>query len=225
MRVSIHQPDYLPWLAYFDKMKRTDVFVFLDCAQYTKNKFQNRNKIKTGQGWTYLTIPISRDQYFRKIVEITLPEDRSWQRKHWKSISVSYSRAPYFKDYKDFFEKIYQSEHQFLADFNIEIIKYLKDQFSFQNQFVRESELEIDKELKGPGKLLAILKELKADYYLSGPSGKKYLDLSLFEQAGIEVEFQNYQHPEYPQLFGEFIPGLSAIDLLFNCGSEAGEKI
>jgi len=225
MKVAIHQPDYLPWLAYFDKMKKTELFVFLDCAQYTKNGFHNRNKIKTSNGWAYLTIPISRDQYFKKIIEIKLPENRSWQNKHWKSILMSYSNASYFQEHKDFFADIYQSKFQFLADFNIEIIKYLKEKFGFKNQFVRESELKINKELKGSKRLVAILKELKADYYLSGPSGKNYLDLSLFDKEGITVEFQNYHHPVYPQLFGEFIPGLSAIDLLFNCGPEAGKII
>lgn len=225
MRVTIHQPDYLPWLGYFDKMKRTDLFVFLDCAQYSKNGFHNRNKIKTGQGWAYLTIPVSRDQYSKNINQVVLPQDNSWKEKHWKSISISYSNASYFKEYQDFFKNIYQKDFEFLADFNIEIIKYLKEKFAFQNKFIRESELKINKELKGTERLLAILKELGADYYLSGPSGKNYLDLSLFEKQRIEVEFQDYHQPEYPQLFGEFIPGLSVIDLLFNCGPEAVEII
>lgn len=225
MRVSIHQPDYLPWLPYFNKIKNVDIFVFLDCAQYSKNKFHNRNKIRTSQGWVYLTIPIPRDQYEKKIFEVALPKNRDWRRKHWKSILISYSRAPYFKEYKDFFENIYQSEFEYLADLNIEIIKYLKDRFNFSARFVCESELKINKELKGSERLLAILKELKANYYLSGSSGRRYLDLSLFEKENIQVEFQEYKHPVYSQLFGKFIPGLSAIDLLFNCGPAAGKII
>ena len=219
LKVSIHQPDYIPWLPYFNKMKNIDLFVFLDCAQYTKNGFHNRNKIKTSNNQTYLTIPINKKQYFKPINKIELPSDNSWQKKHWKSILFSYSKSPYFKDHKDFFENIYKLKFNFLADLNIEIIKYIKKEFSLQNKFIRESELNIDENLKGTERLVAILKKLKANYYFSGSSGEKYLDLFLFKKEGIEIEFQHYQHSIYPQLFGQFIPGLSAIDWLFNCGN------
>ena len=225
MTASIHQPDYLPWLAYFDKMKRADVFVLLDRAQYAKNKFQNRNKIKTANGWTYLTIPIPRTEDFKNLNEVALPQDSSWQKKHWRAIYTSYARAPYFKEHRDFFEKLYNSQYQHLAGLNIEIIKYLKEQFGFKTKLILESEMKIDKELKATERLAAILRELGARNYISGRSGRKYLDLALFNKANIKVEFQDYQHPQYKQLFGQFIPGLSAIDLLFNEGPRAGEII
>lgn len=225
MRVSIHQPDYLPWLAYFDKMKRSDLFVFLDCAQYTKNGFHNRNKIKTSSGWIYLTIPVEKSEHFKPMLEVKLPKDGSWREKHWKSILTAYGRAPHLAEHRAFFEKLYNKDSRLLAEMNIEIMEYLKDAFGFKTKLVRESELGLDRSLKGTERLIEVLKAVKAKEYVSGPSGESYLDLAQFEKAGIQVEFQDYRHPKYRQLFGEFLPGLSAVDLLFNEGGAAGKMI
>jgi len=225
MKVAIHQPDYLPWLAYFDKMKRADLFVFLDCAQYTKNGFHNRNKIKVSNGWTYLTIPIQKSEHFKDMNKVCLPQDKAWQQEHYKSIATAYSNAPHFGEHQEFFKKLYLDDNQFLAEMDIKIITYLKEAFGLKAKLVRESELDIDHSLKKTERLIAILQAVKATEYLSGPSGETYMDLEQFKKAGIAVSFQHYSHPKYKQMFGEFLPGLSIIDLLFNEGGSGGEMI
>jgi len=225
MKVAIHQPDYLPWLAYFDKMKRSDLFVFLDCAQYTKNGFHNRNKIKVSNGWTYLTIPIQKSEHFKNMLDVQLPQDNSWQQEHLKSIATAYSNAPYFKEYQSFFKELFESNNRSLVELNIKIMTYLKEAFGFKAKLVRESELDIDHSLKATERLIAVLKAVKATEYLSGPSGEDYLDLDQFKKEKIAVDIQKYKHPQYRQMFGEFLPGLSAVDLLFNEGGSGGEMI
>lgn len=225
MKVSIHQPNYLPWLAFFDKIKKVDIFVLLDDVQYEKNGFQNRNKIKVPGGWIYLTIPIPRSEYFKKISDVRLPVSDQWQKDHWKSIQMAYSRSSYFNKYKDFFDGIYRTRYQFLTEINIKIIQYLSDVLKFRTKILRESDLDIDPKLKSTDRLIQILKTVGASYYLSGPSGKKYLDLDKFKRENIEIEFQDYNHPIYHQLFGNFIPGLSVIDLLFNEGDKSSKII
>ena len=110
MVISIHQPDYLPWLGYFNKIKKSDVFVFLDSVSYSRNGFHNRNKIKTNQEWCYLTISIKRSQCFLPLKQVKLPDDNHWVKNHWKSIKVNYCKAPYWYRYKNFFEDLYNNK-------------------------------------------------------------------------------------------------------------------
>lgn len=224
MRISIHQPDYLPWLGYFNKIKNSDVFVFLDSASYSRNGFHNRNKIKTSQGWCYLTIPISRDQIFKPIKNVVLPEDSSWANKHWQSIKTSYAKAPFWNEYKDFLDDYFNvkiNDFKTLADLNIYFIEKICHYLGLKVKLFRDSQLSINHELKSSELLLEVCKNLEAKSYLSGPSGKKYLDSKIFEENNIGIDFQNYQAPEYDQLFDGFIPGLSILDLLFNHGPES----
>jgi len=221
MKVSIHQPDYLPWMGYFNKIKDSDVFVFLDSATYSRNGFHNRNKIKTSQGWCYLTIPVSRKECFNPIKDVKLPEDTSWAHKHWQSIKNNYSKSPYWDKYSGFLENYYNKKidsFATLADLNIYFIESICRELRIKTKLIRDSEMDINHDLKSSDLLLDICKSLKADSYLSGPSGKKYLDLEIFQKENINVEFQDYHSKEYNQLFGEFIPGLSILDLLFNEG-------
>ncbi len=227
MKVAIHQPDYLPWLPYFHKIKAVDLFVLMDCVEYggKSSCFHNRNKIKVPNGWAYLTIPLGSGIEQTRIKDVKLPKDQRWQKKHLKSISLAYQKAPYFKEHKEFFENLYNSEQKYLADFNIEIINYLSKAFGFKTKLVRESELEVPSEFTGSERIMDILKKTEASYYLSGPYGKTHLDSKEFEKLDIDLDFMDYEHPEYKQLFGEFIPGLSAIDLLFNEGEKSGDII
>lgn len=221
MFVSIHQPDYLPWLGYFNKIKQADIFVLLGAAGYSRNGFHNRNKIKTPQGWSYLTIPISREYIFKPLNETKLPLDRSWTTKHLKAIENNYRRAPYWDQYGDFFKNLYEKKvdnFNTLAELNSYIIIWFSEQFGLNTKLVKDTDLPIDLNLKATNLLIAVNKAVGAKRYLSGPSGKKYLELKKFRAAGIEVEYQEYHEPEYKQMFGEYIKGLSAVDLLLNHG-------
>lgn len=219
MIVAIHQPQYLPWLGYFDKIEQSDVFVFLDNVQFKKNEWQNRNKIKTSDGWQWLSVPVIHS-FGQKIFEVEVNNTVQWGRKHLNAMVTHYSKAPFLQDHIDFFEKIYSQEWKHLAELNIHLIHYLTRALGIKNkEFVIASQLNTR---EGSTERLAdICHLLNGNVYLSGKDGSKYLDLELFKQEGIQVIFQDYKHPQYPQLYGDFEPFLSVIDLLFNCGPES----
>ncbi len=222
MRVSIHQPDYLPWIPFFHKIKWADVFVLLDNAQYGKNKYHNRNRVRTAQGWTFLSIPISHSSYGTPICDVSLPPDGAWRRKHLRTIELSYTRAGAFGEYIGFLRELYETSWSRLVDLNERIIRFLSSAFGLEAKIMRSSDLSLDPGLRGTRRLVEIVKTLGGSHYLSGPSGQRYLDVSLFEREGIGIEFQEYVPCTYRQLHGEFIPGLSAIDLLLNEGGRRG---
>lgn len=221
MRVSIHQPDYLPWLGFFAKIDRADFFVLLDTAEFVKGKFQHRNKIRSwnNPGWRYLSIPLGERFYGRPFAEVPLPEAAAWRRDHWRLIVQNYRRAPYAKPVLERLEPIYADAHLVtLAALNERIIRSLLELFGIPTRVVKASELKYDRTLRKTALNIGICQEVGASSYLSGPSGRTYLDLAKFERASIGVEFLDYHPAAYPQVHGEFIPGLSAVDLLCNVG-------
>lgn len=217
-KISIHQLGYFPWLGFFDKMRQVDTFVFFDDVQYEKNYFDNRNKIKTANGWMWLTVPV-KYRHEQKHNEVRIENNLPWRDKHKRAITINYARAPYFKDYFPFFEDIYNQEWEKIADLNYAIIKFIVHHFNLKCELVFSSDLKA--EGKKVEKIFNICKLLKADFYLSGPFGRNYLDEELFRKNNIEVEYQNFIHPIYHQLFGDFIPAMGAIDLLMNHGPES----
>jgi len=220
IKVSIHQPMYLPYPGVFNKIKNVDIFVFLDDTHYSNQYYYNRNRIKTPIGYQMLTVPIKKS-LGQKLNEIKIENNILWQKKHMKTLITNYNKAEHFKDYKDFFEEVYHVKWDKLHDLNMNTITYLLEHLNITTPFYFSSEMIESKEMKGTERLVKICKELNADVYLSGISGIDYLDLKLFEDTGIEVEFQNYEPKKYKQLYGEYIPNLSIVDMLFNLGSEA----
>jgi len=215
-KVSIHQPEHLPWLGFIHKVMSVDEFVLLDNVQFNKNYFHNRNKIKTSQGWQWLTVPIKKKRNHQNINEVEISYEQDWQLKNLKSIKSSYAKAKYFSQYSKDFKDIYQTKFKLLRDLNIELIKFIFKKFGLNTKIHIASEL-IDKSEKTE-LLLSICQKLGADVYLSGISGKDYLDVFKFKKANIKVEFQNFEHPIYQQMHGPFVPEMSSIDLLFNYG-------
>jgi len=220
MIVSIHQPQYIPWLPYYSKIARSDIFVFLDCVQFQKNGIQNRNELKNGNGRFWLTIPVSVNLGDR-IIDVHTVND-AWVEKHTKSVNMNYSRAENSAYFEEHIESILKGSDGCLADFSIDIIKTIStDYFDLDTSFVRQSELNV----KGSGSelLLAICEELKADVYLSGPGGRRYLDEDLFKAHGIKLEYTENKLPElYPQLYPKqgFINDLSGLDFVLNVGAD-----
>lgn len=215
-KATIHQVNYLPWIGFFNKISKVDCFVLLDTADYSKNSVANRNKIKVSNGTAYLTIPIEH-RFFRKpLLEVLLPERSDWAKKHWKTIELNYCKADFFNSYNTFFKDVYGNLPEKLVELNEKIIRFLLKEFKINVEVVKASELAINPELKKTDMLLDILKKVHATSYLSGTGGKGYLEEEKFDD--IKPEFQNFKHPIYKQLYGGFIEGLSAIDLLFNEG-------
>jgi hypothetical protein len=218
MRVAIHQPQYLPWLGYFDKMDQSDVFVLLDDVQYKKNEWQNRNKIRNAKNWHWLTVPVLF-KFKQKINEVRINNRNNWRDKHLKSIEVNYSRATYFEKYISFFRETYLKEWEYLVDLNIHFIRYLKDALGIKAELARSSDLGVKG--KRTERLVDICGQLGADTYISGAGAKDYLDEEKFKKSGITLEFQDYRHPEYLQAYDGFEPHMSVIDLLFCHGRDS----
>ncbi len=223
MIVAIHQPQYLPWLGYFDKMNRADVFCYLNDVQYKKSEWQNRNRIKTAQGWQWLTVPV-RYHFPDKINEVPINHTTGWQKKHLQALITNYSRAPFFKSYGDIFEDTFSREWEFISELNIHLLERLRKALNMDaKQTVVSSELDLREE--PTDRLIDICKAVGADTYLAGQGGANYMDLERFAQNGINVITQNFKHPVYPQMFADFESHLSIVDLLFNCGPESMQVI
>lgn len=214
--ISILQPSYIPWLGYFEQIAKSDIFIFYDDVQYTKNDWRNRNKIKTSNGWEWMTIPIkSKGKFKEKINEVDVC-GINWTKKHFRTLFINYSKSPFFNTYKDKFKEFYNKKWIKLSDMNIELIKMICGIIGIERKFFCSSKLGISG--KRSERLLNICKNFNGDIYYSGNAAKNYLDTKLFKQNKIKVVFQDYQHPIYPQLYGNFISHLSILDLLFNCG-------
>jgi len=221
--VAVHQPQYLPWLGYFDKMRRADVFCFLDNVQYKKNDWQNRNRIKTARGWQWLTVPVHY-QFPQKITEVTINNTVKWKKKHIQTLISNYNRTPYFKQSLDMFEQVYSETWDSLSDLNIFLIKCLRSAFGLDRRpTVKASDFDLRED--PTDRLIDICTAMNADTYLSGQDGVKYMNMERFRQSGIRVVVQDFQHPIYPQVFEGFQSHMSAVDLLFNCGAKSLAKI
>lgn len=226
MILSVHQPQYLPWFGYFDKIARSDCFVFLDTVQYKAREFQNRNKIRTKNREMWLTVPvISKGLGRQKICDVKIDNSSDWRKKHWESIKRCYTKAPFFKEYASFFENIYCSNWIKLADLNITIIKYLLKELKIDTPLHFESEIGTTAEKTE--RIIEICKKINANTYLSGVGGKAYLKEERFREEGIKLAYQEYTHPVYHQQFmsseKDFIPYMSIMDLFFNEGVRSRE--
>jgi len=218
MLVAIHQPHYLPWLRYLEKIARADVFVVLDDVQYTKNGFQNRNKIKHAGGWMYLTVPI-KERAGQRLDEVEIAEVGSWNDKHWNALQTNYGPTPYFKQHADALTEIYRRSWTHLNPLNWELLCYLCSAMGIETPLLRSSQLGV--EGKATERLIEICRAVGADRYYSGSyAADTYLDAAAMEAAGIEVVLQEWTCPTYRQHFSQvgFIPDLSCIDLLLNEG-------
>ncbi|MDE1817925.1 MAG: WbqC family protein [Thaumarchaeota archaeon] len=220
MIVSIHQPGYLPWLGFFKKISASDVFVFLDDVQYEKNGWHNRNKIRTSDGSIWLTVPI-RSSFGTLLKEVKIDNTSNWIEKHRKSIQINYSKAKHFKEFSSLLMPIYEKNFDLLVDINMQIIELLIKQLEIKTKTLFSSELNISE--KSSDRILEICKKLGATVYLSGALGRNYLNLTDFEKNGIEIQFQNFQHPTYSQYYTPFLPNMGAIDLVYNEGPNSSK--
>jgi hypothetical protein len=220
--VTVHQPQYLPWLGYFDKMRRADVFCYLDNVQYKKNDWQNRNRIKTARGWQWLTVPVHY-RYPQKICEVTINNTVKWKNKHRQALISNYNRAPFFKEFFELLEPVYLKDWELLCELNMHLIEQLRAVLKLDQQpTVKASDFDLSEE--PTDRLIDICQALKADTYLAGQDGVNYMNMERFEQRGIRVIVQDFKHPVYPQAFEGFQSHMSVVDLLFNCGPQSLEK-
>jgi hypothetical protein len=227
MNCVILQPSYIPWRGYFHQIQKADTFVFYDDVQFDKRGWRNRNRIKTPQGSTWLTIPVfSRGHQLEHtpINEIEICWDHEWNRKHWLTLQQHYRKAPFFDRYKDFLETFFKRHDPLLADFIIDFTVALAAELQLaKTRFVRASSLGVTG--TKTERLLNVLKAVGATHYISGPSAKDYIEADKFADCNISLEYMGYDYPEYQQLYPPFDPQVSILDTLLMTGPEAPHYI
>jgi len=217
MTIGIHQPNYLPYLGFFDKIRRSDIFVILDDAQFSKGDFHNRNRIKTSSGSKWITVPVVES--FKPInntyINNQLRFDKlKWSDYHLSLLNENYRKALCFNSVFPKLSEIYSQQYEYLSSINIHLIRLICSLLEIKTPLYFSSELRLKS--NSTQRLVDICEHFNADVYLSGQDGPKYMDMNLFQKRQIEVEVQNFVHPIYNQLFDGFIPYLSALDFLFN---------
>lgn len=220
-KIAIVQSSYIPWRGYFDLIHAVDEFILFDETQYTKRDWRNRNRIKLPQGAFWLTIPVKVKGRSRQKISETMISDQNWAKEHWKTLSMSYQKAPFFSQYKEIFRELYLNcNEDFLSKINYRFLTRVCDLLGIATPFRQSSEFVL---VSGKTeRLLAICQQAGATDYLSGPAARGYLDEELFNRAGITVHWMDYSgYPEYRQLYPPFNPALSIVDLIFNEGSSA----
>lgn len=216
-RVGILQPSYLPWLGYLEQIARCDVFVLYDDVQYDKGGWRNRNRIKTPNGPLWLTVPVLlKGEGFPLIRDVHINTSQPWAKTHLKTLAQYYNKAPFFREYFAELETLLMEGNNKLADLDREVLAWMCSKFAIATPLAWSSELDVQGDRID--RLIAIVRHYGGDIFYEGAAGRDYIPVERFEDQGVRVEFQNYQHPVYPQLHGPFVSHLSAIDLLFNHG-------
>ena len=221
--VMIRQPGYMPNLGFFKKIQSCDIFVFLDDAQFAKDGFDNRNRIKSSDGVAWITVPLARPVFGKKMNEVLISYETDWQSIHCNQIYQNYKSAPFFFSYWPDIEKILTCKHRKLIDLNFKLIEYFNHTLGITTKTIKSSELVVTQ--TKTERLIEICSKLNATCYISGITGKNYLDEKLFLNSGIKLTYEHFIHPTYGQLHGNFIDNLSIIDLLMNEGPRSQKII
>lgn len=223
--LSIHQPNFLPWLGYFDKINKSDIFIILDNVQMPRGKsIANRNAIKTSRGKSELVVPLTKPKGFEGKVTYNMVQtaDQKWAGKALKTIELNYAKATYFKKYFPVLQNLFEQKN--FCRMNIDFVKYAASELEIDTPIILLSDL--TKNFGTKNELIVNLcHHFNADIYLSGKGAKKYNDREYMNKKGIELVYQQFEHPVYQQLHGEFIPCLSVMDLLMNHGPESKQYL
>jgi hypothetical protein len=223
MIVAAHQPAYLPWLGYLDKLAQADVFVVMDDLQYEAQNFQNRNRVKLNSGAGWLTVPLERGAQTDRILDKRIHQGGSprehWQRRTWRTLETHYGRAPHFARYAEELAEVYRRPWDRLVDLDQHVLELARRWLGITRPILQASSLGL---VGGKtDRIIDLCRKLGARVYLSGSGGSTgYLDVAALRRAGITVRWQRFTHPVYPQRYPAlgFLPNLAFLDLVFNCG-------
>jgi len=213
--LAVLQPGYLPWLGFFDQMRRADVFVYYDDVQFDKHGWRNRNRIKCTQGVQWLSVPVHH-RGRPSIAEVEIDNSRQWARKHLATLRQCYAAAPHLEPYLSELSDLLERPWVLLVDLDLALTALLAQWLEIRTPVALASQLGVGG--SRTDRLVALCKHFGADRYRSGDAARSYLDVRAFEREGIAVEWQNLDHPVYPQLHGAFVSHLSVIDVILNCG-------
>lgn len=215
----ILQPLFLPWGGMFNMMYQCDLFVILDNVQFSRQSWQQRNRIKTQAGVRWLTVPVKHN-FGEKIMEVEIDYSTNWREKHLGLIYQNYKTAPFFSEVYELLQKAYAKKPILLTHLNTSLLNDLRDYLGIKTPLVLSSDVPIENR-GGKDYVLDLCKYFGTKSYFNGPAGKTLYFPGEFEKFGIDLTFHEYQHPVYPQLHGEFVSHLSVIDVLFNCGRQS----
>jgi hypothetical protein len=215
MIISIHQPDYMPYLGYYYKIYQSEIFVFLDDVQFSNDNMHHWNKIKTPQGEHRLKIPVAY-KFGDKINEVRTKDELKWKEKHLKTLEMNYSKTQYFKEIYPQYKEIMLQEYSNLAEMNIAVNLFICEGMGIQPKFIRSSELKINSAKED--RVIDLCLALGGKTYLSGNGAKAYQVFEHFEDKGLHLKYTDFKAFEYKQIWGQFIPNLSVVDYIFNCG-------
>jgi hypothetical protein len=223
VRIVIHQPDFLPYLGYFDRLLDCDLFVTLDDVQFQKGGWNHRDKIKTPSGPAWLTLGITKGPLCRLIRDVELAADREWAIRNLALVEENYRTASAFSEIYPEIACIYRSETSTLVEINMLFLRFALDYLEIQVEVHRSSALDMSG--AGNEKLIKLIQAVGGTEYVSGVGALDYLKPEQFEGAGIKLSIQDFRHPTYPQLWGGFEPYLSILDVMMNCGTTAREVV
>ncbi len=224
MRTTILQPTYLPWLGYFEMIDAVDQFVIFDHVQFEPKSWQQRNRIRSANGELMLTIPVKSDgRQDVRIADKRIDQAQPWAKKHLRSIEVAYAKAPHFQRCFPGVRAILERRPGRLVDLTIPLLLHFLELLGLERRIVRSSDLvaEDDSQLGKTERVVNLCRLAGATLLYDGAAARDFLQLDQFAAHGIEVRFQEYRHPEYPQLGPGFLPYMGVIDLLCNCGPDA----
>ncbi len=226
MIIGIHQPNFLPWISYFHKIKSVDKFVFLDDVQIPRGKsYCSRTKILIQNSEAWLTIPILNKSEMLLIKDVKVNNNLNWKKKHLRTLELNYRKSLFFHEVIDIINNVYEDDSEYLIDYNMPLITKISQYLDLKTEFIKSSEISLNREITGLEKILEINKILKSDSYLSGSGrgSQRYIDEARFKPENINLIWQEFVHSTYPQLSKNFIRNLSIIDLLFNCGKNSSQ--
>lgn len=224
-RIAIVQSNYIPWKGYFDLIAATDEFILYDDAQYTRRDWRNRNQIKTPQGVQWLTVPVRVKGRYHQSIRETEIDGTEWAEQHWTRLRQNYARAPHFARYAPELEALYlHGRHDTLSALNLAMLTWVNRQLGIATRMSSSSDYTLEGDRTD--KLLNLCLQAGATEYLSGPAARDYLDESRFADAQVAVRWFDYPaYPPYAQLWGEFVHGVTVLDVLFHCGPDAHRHV
>jgi hypothetical protein len=229
--VAAHQPHYLPWLGYLDKLAKCDVFVVMDDLQYEAQNFQNRNRLKLNHGPGWLTVPLLRGAQGDRVLDKRIDNAgrggrHHWQQRTWRTLVTHYGRAPYFERYAPALEDVYTRRWDLLVELDLHMLELARGWLGITRPIVRASSLELSG--AKTERIAAMCRAVGASVYLTGRGGSiGYLDTELLARAGVSTLWQRFTHPVYPQRYAGlgFVSHLGFLDLLLNCGPAAAATL
>lgn len=217
--VCIHQPDFVPYLGFFQRLLMSQDYILLDDVQFIRRGWQHRDRIKGRSGSTWLTLSLRKPDYHQRISQVELSNDLKWIEANLNLLSECYGKASHFPEVFPKVEAIYRAGHRLMIDLNCALLDLAMEYFDIATPISRASEYSIT--ATSSARLLALVQAKQGDTYLTGTGARDYLDEEIFRSAGVGVIWQDFKHPVYPQLHGNFEPMLSCLDVLFNCGRDA----